>query len=52
MPTNEATVVLLRHGETEWSLNGRHTGLSDIDLTENGRNEAREAGKKPIIKEE
>ncbi len=39
------TLVLLRHGESTWNRENRFTGWTDVDLTEKGREEAREAGR-------
>lgn len=41
MRNGEQRVYLIRHGETEWSLSGQHTGTTDIGLTETGRAVAR-----------
>ncbi len=44
MPPHE--IVLVRHGETEWSRARRHTGRTDIPLTEHGRREAVAVGER------
>ncbi len=40
-----AYLVLVRHGQSEWNLLGQWTGLTDVSLTEDGREEARRAAK-------
>ena len=46
MSGTERYLVLLRHGQTEWTISRRHTGRSDIALTDQGREEARAAGER------
>jgi len=48
-PTNRTRkmaprVFIARHGETEWSLNGRHTGTTDLALTANGKKRMQKTG--------
>jgi 2,3-bisphosphoglycerate-dependent phosphoglycerate mutase len=39
-------LVLVRHGQSDWNLKNLFTGWRDVDLTDKGVNEAREAGRK------
>lgn len=49
MAARAQQVYLVRHGETEWSLSGQHTGVTDVPLTEHGREVARRL--EPILAE-
>lgn len=46
MSVSLGNVYLVRHGETEWSLTGQHTGRTDIPLTARGERDARNLGER------
>ena len=43
-------LILVRHGQSVWNLEKKFTGWVDVDLTENGKSEAKKAGE--LIKHE
>ena len=45
-PAPERQVYVVRHGETAWAASGRHTGRTDIPLTETGRDQAAAIGRR------
>ena len=44
MSLTQHRLLLVRHGETEWSLSGQHTSRTELDLTAHGREQAKAAG--------
>src|SRR6184192_4198709 len=48
MPGHVMRLVLLRHGESVWNRENRFTGWTDVDLSAQGREEARSAGQTPL----
>jgi broad specificity phosphatase PhoE len=49
-PATLPRIYLVRHGETDWSLAGQHTGLTDLRLTERGEQDARSlAGRLGVV---
>jgi len=45
MTKSQTQLWLIRHGETEWSLSGAHTGRTDLPLTANGEKKAEDIGR-------